>query len=416
MLTFKSFLREHYLIEATAKHFAHIDLDASNPEHKDLIDAYNRGHSANDLNVPRHPGQIRSIDQLKSAVHPHLRKIQQKRKEDIDDIKARTNGEANVVHHNQDTGATVTQVTSQAGSCAAGASSSWCTGQRGTDMVHHYDQEGHKSFIFKFPKEKKKHLRTIGAYGAYNGDNSDTANHQDAENHTVTPQEWHRLVKEHGLDKIKHLKGSVRDIPITSDEKSKYAEELTHHIKMGTTKPEDILHASANGYLTKAHTQALSTNSKTSPQILNSLSSDPDTHKAILKHPNAGDHALSSVARNTTDPEINKAISKHPNAGDDALSIVANNTTDPVIHKAISKHPNAGDNALSNVARNTNDPEIHKAILKHPKAGDNALSNVANRTTDPEIHKAILKHPNAGDAALYAVARSTQDPEIHKAI
>jgi len=414
MLTFKSFLREQYLIEATAKHFNHIDLDASNPEHKDLIDAYNRGHSANDHNVPRHPGQIRSIDQLKSAVHPHLQKIQQKHKEDIDDIKARTNGEANVVHHNPDTGATVTQVTNQAGSCAAGASSSWCTGRRGVDMVHHYDPEGHKSFVFKFPKEKKKHLRTIGAYGAYNGDTSDTANHQDAENHTVHPQEWHRLVKEHGLDKIKHLKGSVRDIPITSDEKSKYAEELTHHIKMSTTKPEDLLHASANRYLTKAHKQALATNSKTHTNILNALASDPETHKAILKHPNAGDNALDAVASNTNDPEIHKAILKHPKAGDGALADVARNTRDLEIHKAILKHPKAGDNALATVAYNTTE-EIHKAILKHPNAGDHVLSSVARNTTDPDIHKAILKHPNAGDNALSSVARNTTE-DIHKAI
>ena len=65
MLTFKQFISEIYLTEATAKHFSHLNLDPTNPEHKDLIDAYNAGHSSNDPNVPRHPGQIKSIDQFK---------------------------------------------------------------------------------------------------------------------------------------------------------------------------------------------------------------------------------------------------------------------------------------------------------------------------------------------------------------
>ena len=108
MLRFKQFIKEFYLIEAKAEHFNNVkDLNPENPEHKDLIDAYNNGLSAESGNktatkLPK-PGQIKSIDQLKDAVKPHLDAIEQKRKEDADDKEAYDTGRATVIHHNPET-------------------------------------------------------------------------------------------------------------------------------------------------------------------------------------------------------------------------------------------------------------------------------------------------------------------------
>ena len=467
MLRFKQFIKELYLIEAKAEHFNNIpDLDPKNPKHKDLIDAYNNGLSAESgkkvgVKLPK-PGQIKSIEQLKTAVKPHLDAIEQKRKEDKDDKEAFDNGEATLIHHNPETGATVTQVSSQAGSCAAKASSTWCTGQRNAakDMVHHYDKEGNKSFVFKFPKEKKKNLRTVGAYGE---------NRQDAENHLVVDHDWNRLVKEHGLDKIKHLKGSVGGIDITKDEKTQYAKELSDNIKDGTVSSADVAHAKANNYLSNEHKKSLVINKNTNPDILSKLSSDSELHKEILKHPNVNKNTLSAVVKNSKDPEIHNKALMHPNVGvntlnalsrygdkeiykkilnhpkveDSVISTIATKSRDPEIHKIIANHKNSGDLGLAAVSRNSNDPEIHKSILKHSNVGAmtlNSLSNNESNTTEvqkeilnhqkandkvfsnltehgnSEVHKAILNHPKADEKSISDLERKTRDPEILKSI
>ena len=450
MLSFKQFISEMYLTEATAKHFAHLNLDPNNPEHKDLIDAYNAGHSSNDPNVPRHPGQIKSIDQFKSAVSQHLEKIKQKRQEAEDDKRAFESGEANVIHHNPETGAKVIQVSTQAGSCAAGAPSTWCTGKRGSaDMVKHYDPEGNHSFVFHFPNEKDKNLRTIGAYGKYK-EGSNGTNFQNKENHTVPRDEWHRLDKEHGLDKIKHLKGVVRGIGITDAEKDQYSKELTHNIKNGTASDADVKHASAVGYLTDQHKKDLVSNENTSARILHTLAvSDPEVHKSIINHTNVGDNTLSEIVKKSNDPEVHKSIINHPNVGDSALHEIVKKSNDKEIHKAILNHPNVGDSALSEIVKKSDDPEVHKSIINHPNVGDSALheiashsrsifgrnpkeldkvivnhpkakdmalSNIAAQSNDKEIHKAILAHPNAGRYAIENIAAQSNDKEIHKAI
>jgi len=358
MLSFKQFLKEVYLVEATAKHFPF--LDPTNQHHQDLIAAYNSGHSSNDPAVPRHPGQIKSIEQLQTAVKPHLDKFLQKRQEGVDDKTAFESSEAKLIHHNPDTGVKVYQVHSQAGSCAAGASSTWCTGKRkaATDMVKYYDEGGNNSFILHFPKESKKHLRTIGAYGKFNGRD----NFQDAENHTVPEHEWSRLRSEHGLDNIKHLQGVVRGIPLSDDNKEKHKKELSDKIKSGNIKSEDISHAINNNYLT-------------------------DVHKMMIVKSNVSNIVLHRIARNTSDPEVHKAIIAKPTIDDGILDVIARNTSDPEVHKAIISHPDASKYVLEKVARKTNDPEVHKAIISHPDADGDVLEKVARKTNDPEVKR-----------------------------
>jgi hypothetical protein len=423
MLNFKTYIS--VLSEATIKHFAHLGLDPENQEHKDLVDAYNSGHSANDPNVPRLPNQVKTVDQLRTSVKPHFEKIQQKRKEDSDDRKAFENGEAKVIHHNPETGAKVTKVTSQAGSCAAGASSTWCTGKRigGPDMVKQYDTDEHGSYVFHFPKEPKKHLRTIGAYGKWHEpeeDDDEVDNFQDAENHTVPGHEWNRLVKEHGLDKIKHLKGVVRGISISAKDKLNYASELSDNIHSGTATDEDVHHARVNNYLTDSHKHGLLSSSKNiSGKTLSGMAyntKDPEIHKKIVEHPNADTNALTAVAKNTKDPEVHKKIVDHANVDTNALTAIAWNTKDPEVHKKIADHPRAGNYALGGVAYNAKDPEVHNKILEHPNADGYALAGVAWNTKDPEVHNKIVEHPNADGYALSGVAKNTKDPEMHKKI
>ena len=450
MLTFKQFISEIYLTEATAKHFSHLNLDPTNPEHKDLIDAYNAGHSSNDPNVPRHPGQIKSIDQFKNAVSQHLEKIKQKRKEDEDDRKAFESGEANVIHHNPETGAKVTQVSTQAGSCAAGAPSTWCTGMRNSkkDMVKHYDPKGNRSFIFHFPNEKKKHLRTIGAYGEYKeGSNGATANFQDAENHTVPRDEWHRLIKEHGLDKIKHIQGSVRDIELPEEEKNQYSKELTHNIKNGTVSSEELSHAIEHKYYTNEHTNELLNNPKTKPENLtkligfnektektplpqnpslsdylkhhNKINNNEEFLHKIIKHPNVNSHVLSEVVKKSYDDKTLKMIKNHPLTDDNVLSKLANKSGtrwDTEHQKSLINHPKTGAKTLSTIAAITENPEIQKAIINHPKSDNESLSSIAINTRDSKIQKAIINHPKVDDAILSRIAVRSDNPEVHKAI
>ena len=418
MLRFKQFIKEFYLIEAKAEHFNNVKLNPENPEHKDLIDAYNNGLSAESGNknvtkLPK-PGQIKSIEQFKDAVKPHLDAINQKRKEAADDKDAYDTGRATVIHHNPETGLTITQVGNQASSVATNPPSPHCTSQRNakSDMIKKYKGENN-SFQISAPKEKNKDLSHIAAIGDY-AENKDT--HQGKNNHKVLDTEWSEFENRHELNNVKHLKGSMRGIGITEAEKDQYSKELTHNIKNGTVSTPDVAHAKHNGYLTDDHKNALLDDKTTKPGILDKLASDKDLHERILKHPNTDDTTLGEVAENSNDQEVHLAIAQHKNAEDKVLAEVGKKSNDPEVHMAILAHENIGDKALAAVAEKYKYPKLHKGILEHKNAGENALAAVAENSSDPEVHEKILAHKNAGDNALAAVAEKLKGPEVHEKI
>ena len=446
MLRFKEFLKEMYLVEASFKHFSHLGLDPENPEHKDLIDAYNAGHSKNDPDVPRQPNKIKTIDDLKNMVKPHLEKIAQKRRDDDDDRRAWENGEAKVIHHNPETGVTVTQYHSQRGAVADKMPSTYCTGQRGHDAFNVYDPEGNHSFSIRLSKEKNKNDRITGAFGKYkeNHYEDQASNFQDPENHVRTKADWDDKLKRYPeLSKIKYLKGSLRGIGITDEEKNQYRNDLTKSIKDGTVKHEDVSHAIGNTYITDQQRKSLLASDKTSAPIIDRLahSVKPDEYGHLVSHHNISDNALVGIAQKSDDPEIHRLIVNNKNAGDNALSTIAQKSDDPKVLKKIAKSDKAGDNALGELSnRDDIDNHIRNMTLNHKNAGDKTLSGFVNNssnsnTQDKALSYALGKLPNrddidnhisnpdkflndsrSGDITLNKLAKTTTNPELLKKI
>lgn len=465
MKSFKTFITEELLTEASAKHFAHLNLDANNPEHKDLIDAYNAGHSSNDPNVPRHPGQVKSIDQLKDAVKPHLEKIQAKRANDAEDRQAFESGSAHLIHHNRETGLKVFQAHDQHGSVAAlnacnnstgDGHAPWCTGQRtrSHDMVRNYDKGGNHSFIISDPKHKNPEMRLIGAYGKFSGESGLGGNFQGTGNSTTPEEDWNEHIKTHGLDKIKHLQGSIRNIPLHAADKTKYEHELTHNIANNTVSTADIAHAQEHGYLRDHHVNAMLDNPHTKPEHLNKLVSHmPDKsdvnaylrkqelQKKVVSHPNVNASTLSNIAKDTHSPSIHDTILKNDNADSHTVAEVAKKSTLPGIHDAILTHPKADDEAFSHLAKHHMDdvdqtfmnklqtnlrvgtktlstlaqnPKYHDFIMNHPHRTDEALANVEYHGGQ-DTHKDLLKNTATGGETLKNMA-ITAKPELHDEI
>ena len=385
MLSFKQFINT-YLFEANASHFAHVGLDPNNPEHKDMVDAYNNGLNAKENKITTKPNQIKTFDQLKNTVAPHFAAIQKKRQEDAEDKEAFANKDAELVHHDPSTGLKVFRVRSGKGCAATGGDSKWCVSDRKTGQTafQGYDPEGEHSYVIHTPE--KGNLSKIGIIGVKPGEESGVGgNFQDKGNNTVKDPDWNMLRQKYNLDSVRALHG-IRGL---------HNEEVVKKHKRTVNDPNASDRALARVAM---------------------KSIDPEIHRAILNHTNAGDNALAGVADKSNDPEIHRAIVNHKNAGDNALAGVADKSNDPEMHEKIFNHKNAGDNALAGVAWNSNDPEIHRAILNHTNAGDTALARVAMKSNDPEIHRAILNHKNAGDNALARVADKSNDPEMHEKI
>ena len=264
MLRFKQFI-DQFLSEAKIEHFSHLGLDPNNPEHKDLVDAYNLGHSKNDSNVPRQPNQIKTFDQLKNSVASHMAEIQKKRQEDKETQEAIQKGHASLEHDDKESGVRVYNIRNQAGGWAVGQragkkDSGWCTSDKPneegeTGMVGRYDQEGGNSHVIHLDKEKAP-FKKIGIFGKYEGDEGETANFQDQGNRTISKEKWDELRRKHGLDNIPALWG-VRGITMPEDRKKEYSDKLSEKIKNGTHDSFDLAHAQRNGYLNDEHERLL---------------------------------------------------------------------------------------------------------------------------------------------------------------
>ena len=427
MLRFKQFINS-YLLEATISHFSHLGLDANNPEHKDMVDAYNSGLNSPENKITAKPNQIKTFDQLKSTVAPHIAKIEKKRKEDAEDREAFANKDAELVHHDTSTGLKVFKVRSGKGCAAVGGDTKWCVAHRetGNAAMRAYDPEGEHSYVIHTPE--KGNLSKIGIIGVKPGQkHSDGVggNFQDKGNNTVSDERWDMLRKKYNLDNVKSLHGirGLKNPEIEKENKAK-ADDLLNKIKTAKTYDEKdavsrhLAHAAENGYLNAEHVHHFGNEEGDDGlQMLAYYSNDPEVHRALVKHKNAGQYTLPAVFdKQKYDPEVHKAIANHENAGDDILYSVADKSDDPEVHKAIANHENAGDNALAEVAEKSYDPEVHKAIVKHKNAGHYALREVASKSNDPEVHKAIVKHKNADDDVFASVAYNSNDPEVHKAI
>jgi len=355
MLSFKQFLKGVYLVEATAKHFPF--LDADNEYHKKLIDAYNMGHSANDLAVPRNPSQIKSIEQLEDVVQPHLKKINQKEQEDKDDKASFDRGDATLVHHDPESKLKIYRVDSQPGSVAAlkdiGKTPPWCTAKRYAleDVVRKYAPGGN-AFIIHNPKAKEPNMRVMGIYGREHGNTR-----QDIQNHYIDDAKWNQTRRELGLDKIKYLQGSIGSIPLSNENREKYENELSNSIKNNTAKSEDIIHAIHNDYLSNNLRDNLLSNTNTSHVILHNLAvhnEDSEVHSDIINHPNVNTKALNAIANNSYDSEVHKMLLNHPKINHVTINNIAKNTDDPEIFNAISNHPKASEYAKKDALRSLN--------------------------------------------------------------
>jgi hypothetical protein len=264
MLRFKEFI-EQFLSEAKIEHFSHIGLDANNPEHRDLVDAYNLAHSSNDKNVPRQPNQIKTFDQLKSSVAPHMAEIQRQRKDDKETQEAIRKGHASL-EHDSGNGVRVYSVRNQTGGWAVGQRKvgdeprdykGWCTSQKpekegDLGMVGRYDPEGGNSHVIHLDKEKAPYKK-IGIFGEYK-ENRQNFQHQG--NTQITDQKWNELREKHGLDKIPALWG-VRGIKMPEERKKEYSDKLKEKIRNGTHDSLYLAHAKRNEYYNDDHKKLL---------------------------------------------------------------------------------------------------------------------------------------------------------------
>lgn len=384
MLRFKQFIKENYITEANIKHFAHLGLDPENPEHKDLVDAYNAGVNR-DPNVPKNPNQIKTFDQLKTSVAPHYAAIQTQRQNQKNDEEAIKNKEAELVHHDPETGVKVFKVRSGRGCAAVGGDTKWCTSDRvsGNSAFSAYDPDGSNSYVIHTPENGN--LSRIGIIGVKPGQKPKIGlggNFQDKGNNSVSDEDWNTLRKKYNLDSVEHLhrvRGIKNPNPAAVEAKRKAEED---RIKEARRKEaEDLVKP------------------EMSDKELSNINSDnSEVHKAIASHKNAKEALWRpSFSR---DPETQQAVINHENANDMTLDNIARNSRNPETHKAIMNHKNVGDYSLYSIAKKTRDPEMHKTILNHPKVGWMALDRLSQRSSDPELHKGIANHEKVEEQTL----------------
>lgn len=253
MLKFKEYI---YLNEAKITHFAHIGLNPNNPEHNDLVNAYNNAHSKNDPNVPRQPGQIKSIEQMKTVLEPHLADIRKQKQEEQEDKDAFERGDVELVHHDPEKGLKVFKVRNQAGSCAVSGETNWCTAKRGENWVSNYDPEGNNSYVLHLNNEKGN-LKKIGIFGVKPLQKEGNYNFQDKGNKKVTDEDWKNIVEKYNLHEIPHLQG-IRGIPLAGQKKKDYEDKLLEKIKNKEYRDSDLEEAHTHNLLNDQHKHELS--------------------------------------------------------------------------------------------------------------------------------------------------------------
>jgi hypothetical protein len=388
MLRFKQFIQT-YLFEAKISHFSHLGLDPNNPEHKDLVDAYNAGVNR-DPNVPKNPNQIKTFDQLKTSVAPHFAAIQQKRKEDEEDKKAFENKDAELVHHDQETGLKVFKVRNARGCVAAGGGATGCVYDRddGQDAMDRYDPEGEHSHIIHTPE--KGNLSRISIIGVKPKQTHRTGlggNFQDKGNNTISDSDWDILRRKYKLDSVKALHG-IRGL---------------HNEEEGKNQEEEAKK------LIKPHI--------TDQELGKIKSNNPEVHKAIINHKNFGLDSLYSVSQQTYDPEVQNKMLEHKDINGEIMDYISDRTNNPEVHKAIINHAQYEPEIHSEIiSKNSHDPEIHKILSNHPETSSKALDEIMIKSDDPEVHRNLVNHHNTSSDTLSELNDITKDPRDHKSI
>ena len=357
MLSFKEFLNEMFLFEATGKHFSHIaGFDENNPEHQDLVHAFNQsGFPTN------HASRIKSMDELKDKVAPKLQALHQARAEEKEHQAAIARGDAELVHHDPEKGIKVFKVKNQAGGCAVGKGTKWCIADPNSphDMVKHYDPEGKSSHVIHLDKEKGN-LSRIGIIGVnYTTphEEGEGGNFQDKGNNSVSDSDWNHLREKYKLDSIPALHG-IRGIAPTRTDKAK----LTKMVNGGTR--DEKIEASYHPDLTKEH--------------IHTLIGDDDTSVAghVVRHNN----------RNITPEHIEHALTIKPEEYESAMFDIHHIK----MRELAASHPNASSD---NIYMALKDP--------HSSVREAALEN-KNLTSDHIALAAKDKNSRVRNSAFLA--------------
>ena len=380
MLSFKEFLNEMFLFEATGKHFSHIaGFDENNPEHQDLVHAFNQsGFPTN------HASRIKSMEELKDKVAPKLQAIHQSRAEEKEHQAAIARGDAELVHHDPEKGIKVFKVKNQAGGCAVGKGTKWCIANPNSkdDMVKHYDPEGNSSHVIHLDKEKGN-LSRIAMIGVNYSTPHKTGvggSFQDKGNVTVSDSDWNHLRKKYKLDSIPALHG-IRGIAPSKEEKDQLEKNLTH------TDPAVRIKALQHPDVTEAHiTRAL--NMKGGEYV--------DVRHAAISHKNAT-AANIDKALNDDDFAIRWEAMRNKNAT--AANIdKALNDDDPTVRSAAISNPNATAQHIDKALSMKGDQ--YKGVRYYAISNKNATAEHIDKALedeDPDVRWKAQFRKNNGD-------------------
>ena len=404
MLSFKEFLNEMFLFEATSKHFSHIaGFDENNPEHQDLVHAFNQsGFPTN------HASHIKSMDELKDKVAPKLQAIHQARAEEKEHQAAIARGDAELVHHDPEKGIKVFKVKNQAGGCAVGKGTKWCIADplASDDMVKYYDPKGDSSHVIHLDKEKGNlsRIAMIGVNYRKPHDAGWGGNFQDKGNNSVSDSDWNHLRKKYKLDSIPALSG-IRGIAPGEKDKDELEKNLTHTdpaVRMKALEHPNVNGNDISRALKDKHPgvrAAAIGNSNgivTSAHISSALEDeDPEVRKA----------AVANLSLTLTPGHISKALEdEHPMVRETAIS--KKNATAANIDKALSmegdKYKNVRRAAISNP--NATAEHIDKALEdKHPMV---RAAAIYHRNATIEHFQTALKD---SDETVKTIAQMRKD-------
>lgn len=297
MLSFKQFIYQ-FLTEAKIEDFNHLGLTSDNPEHQELVDAYNYGKQKNDPKLPKHDNQIKkqipTIDHLYQLIQPHLENLRIEKQHKKEDEEAFRTGDVKLIHHDPEKGLKIFKVRNQKGSCAVSQGTKWCTAKKDEPFSFGlYDQTGNDSYVIHLDKEPTN-LSRIGIFGIkpFSSINKSRKNFQDKGNNFINDEDWNKIKEKYELHKIPELYGIRKNF--SSDQIENLKSNLYKKIDSDSINSNDISVASTNGYLDDSHKQKLNNwlqkqiknNQFTSDDIYNAKENNylNDTHINLLKH------------------------------------------------------------------------------------------------------------------------------------
>lgn len=311
MLSFNQF-SEKYLFEASEKDFSHIpDFDPTNPEHKELVQAFNRGHAVNDPEIPRQktqiPKQIKSLSDLRSKVDKHLQKIKEVKAEK-EKSKSDVEAGADVIKENPSTGLKAYHVKNREASVALGQKG-WCVADPDPmrNLFHHYNTG--RSVMIHMPNEEEPYKKVAFFPGKQAGVSQ--------KNETISPEDFQKLLERNPeIKDIPQIWGSRGELKMPEHLKESYARNLSEKLKKGTYTGGDISHARDNGYLNEEHKRLL-------PDALSKKLESGDYNHLDLK--DARDHSYFDHHHKDLLPEaLHKKIAKGDYTSDDIQDAVGN--------------------------------------------------------------------------------------------